>query len=101
MEMNFYRYWQDPWVFNPDRWIENGSILPADHPNKSRIFSFSAGQRRCPGEQFGKNRIFMMVVMMLQKFKFVQAEGEPAPQTDPHNYMFGINPYKIQVQCRN
>ena len=95
-----FRYWDEPWLVNPDRFIENGSIVPPDHPNKQRIFSFGTGRRSCPGEQFAKNRMFLMVIMMLQKFKFLPAEGEPRPQTDPHDYMFGIKPYKVQVQLR-
>ena len=45
-----------------------------------------------------------MLIMMLQRFRFLPAEGEPRPQTDPHDYEPGqfmsIKPYKVQVQAR-
>ncbi len=94
-------------MFNPDRFIENGRIVAPDHPNKQllNLLIFGGGRRQCPGEQFVKNRIFLLVTMMLQRFKFLPSEGEPKPQTDPHDYMTGnlswIKPYKTQVVPRN
>ncbi len=100
------RYWEDPWRFNPDRFIENGSIIPPGHPNKQHIVLFGIGRRSCPGERFAKNRMFLLITMMLQKFRFLPADGEPKPQTDPHDYTPGffqleIEPYKVQIQLRN
>ena len=100
-----FRYWDHPWEFNPDRWIEDGGIVPPDHPKKQRLFAFGLGARQCTGEQFAKNRIFLLIVMLLQKFKLLPATGEPKPQTDPHYYEYAfagsnMKPYKIQVQLR-
>ena len=49
------------------------------------------------------NRIFLMIIMMLQKFQLLPADGEPKPQTDPRDPEFagfGIKQYKVQVQKR-
>ncbi len=84
--------------------MENGNIIAADHPKKQRLFMFGAGRRSCPGEQFAKNRIFILLTMMLQRFRFLPAPGEQEPQTDPHDYMAGLpmtmKPYKMQLKPR-
>ncbi len=98
------RFWRDPWVFDPQRFLQNGSIVPADHKNKQRILLFSAGRRQCPGEAFTKNRIFILLTMMLQKFKFLPAEGFPKPKHDPREYDPKVNlqiqPYHLCVEVR-
>ncbi len=102
--INFFRYWEDPWEFIPERFIENGAIIPPDHPNKQRLLVFGIGRRHCPAGAFVKNILFLFLTMMLQKFKILPAEGELKPQTDPHDFMsvFAINmrPYKVQLQLR-
>ncbi len=98
------KYWENPWVFDPDRFIENGAVLPADHEMKQRVLMFGAGRRQCPGEIFAKNRLFILVSMMLQKYKFLPAEGFPKPKHDPHEYEshmgLKIKPYHICLEPR-
>ncbi len=98
------RYWDDPWVFNPLRFIKNGEIVSADHETKQHTLIFGAGRRQCPGEVFAKNRLFILVTMMLQKYKFLAAEGFPKPRHDPREYdsnlSLKIKPYHMCVQPR-
>ncbi len=98
------RYWDHPWVFDPLRFIKNGAIVPADHENKQNMLMFSAGRRQCPGEVFAKNRLFILVTLMLQKYKFLAAEGFPKPRHDPREYnnnqTLNIKPYHLMVQPR-
>ncbi len=97
-------YWDQPWVFNPERFIENGKIVTPDHIKRQRVLSFGAGRRRCAGEIFAKNRLFILVTLLLQKFKFLPAEGHPRPQHDPRNYdmrlTLQIKPYQLSAQLR-
>ncbi len=99
------RYWKSPWQFNPNRWLENGKIVPPDHIKKQRLLPFGAGKRQCPGEVFAKNRLFLLATMMLQKFKFVPAEGHPKPNHDPSKCKIKIilmqDPYKLCVKPRH
>ncbi len=99
------RYWEDPWVFNPMRFIENGEIVPPNHKNRRRMLMFGAGRRHCPGEKFAKNRLFLLTTMLLQKFKFLPASGFPKPKHDPHEYeshvTLRIKPYHLCLQERN
>ncbi len=97
-------YWDQPWVFNPERFLENGKIVPPDHVNKQRVLNFGAGRRQCLGEIFARNRLFILVTLLLQKFKFLPAEGHPRPEHDPRKYDVRlsviIKPYKFSVQLR-
>ena len=56
----------------------------------SRLFSFGAGRRVCAGETFAKNRLFLMMTSLLQKFTFLPAEGFPPPDCDPRNFMLSL-----------
>ncbi len=98
------RYWDDSWEFDPERFIENGAIVPIDHEMKQRVLIFGAGRRQCEGEIFAKNRLFILVTMMLQKYKFLPAEGFPKPRHDPREYeshiTLKIKPYRICVEPR-
>ncbi len=98
------RYWDQSWEFNPNRFIEDGIIVPPDHKKKQRLLPFSAGRRQCPGEVFARNRLFILTCLMLQKFKFVPAEDHPLPNDDPRNctadLMLQMKEYKLYVQLR-
>ncbi len=97
-------FWEEPWAFNPMRFIEDGKVVAADHEKKQRVLSFGAGRRQCPGEVFARNRLFILVTMMLQRFKFVPAKGHPCPQHDPRDYDVSliniIKPYYVNTQPR-
>ncbi len=98
------KYWADPWGFDPSRFLKDGKLVPADHVNKQRVLQFGAGRRQCAGEVFARNRLFILITLMLQKFKFLPAEGHPRPQHDPREYTVNITnvikPYYVCTQSR-
>ncbi len=98
------RFWDEPWVFKPSRFLEDGKVVAPDHVNKQRVLQFGAGRRQCAGAVFARNRLFILVVLMLQKFKFVPAEGYPIPRHDPREYAVSlvnmIMPYYISAHSR-
>ncbi len=98
------RYWESPKEFNPNRWIENGKIVPPDHINKQRLLAFGAGKRQCPAEVFSRNRLFLLTCLLLQKFKFIPARGHPIPNHDPFEctveILLKLKPYKVSVNPR-
>ncbi len=85
------RYWQDPWRFDPSRFIEDGKLVSADHINRQRVFTFGYGKRLCIGDAFSRNRIFILLAMLLQKFELVPAAGYPLPRHDPREYDVRLN----------
>ena len=61
--------WTDPEKFNPDRFIENGTV------KKSESFiPFGAGKRKCPGESLARAELFLFFVGIMQKFHFEGTE---------------------------
>ncbi len=98
------KYWDDPWEFNPLRFLEDGQLVPPDHIKRQRLIAFGAGRRQCTGEAFARHWLFLLVTLMLQNFKFLPAEGHPAPQHDPRKYVMRLNllikPYHLSAQSR-
>ena len=67
--------------------------------------NFGAGKRVCPGEVLVKNRIFLFVACLFQKFRFLPASGERALQHDPRTYectlVMRIKDYDVIAQPRS
>ncbi len=98
------KYWDDPWEFIPKRFLEDGKLVPGDHIKRQRLLAFGGGSRHCTGEAYTKQWLFLLVTLMMQKFKFLPAEGHPAPQHDPREYLVRLNllikPFRMSVQSR-
>ncbi len=99
------KYWENPWEFNPLRFYEHGELVGPDHVKRKRLLSFGAGRRHCTGEAYARHWLFLFVTLMLQKFKFFPAEGQPVPQHDPRDYMVRLNllikPYSLSAHLRD
>ncbi len=98
------KYWTRPWEFNPYRFIENNELIAPDHVKKQRLYPFGAGRRQCPGEVFARNRLFILTTMLLQKFKFLPAEGHSKPNHNPTectlNMALEMKAYKLSAKQR-
>lgn len=83
-------YFPESWTFNPDRFIdENGKFFSPEHPTRRRVFPFGAGRRMCAGEQIAKNRLFLIIAMLMQRLTIVPPEGKTLP-SDPREYSFAL-----------
>ena len=96
------KLWHEPWVFKPERFLDDaGKLLPPENEARRNVMAFSTGRRECPGENFGKSRIFFYLTSVLQSFDIVAASDGQLPDTDPRNYeLRGID---VQVKphlCR-
>ncbi|KAK7480495.1 hypothetical protein BaRGS_00028229, partial [Batillaria attramentaria] len=62
--------WSQPLCFRPERFLDDvtGTLLPAIHPVRQSFLPFSVGKRMCPGETFGRTRVFLYVTTLLQNF---------------------------------
>ncbi|CAG0905771.1 unnamed protein product, partial [Darwinula stevensoni] len=49
-------YWNDPWKFNPGRFVQNGQIVKPDF-----FIPFSTGKRACMGYRLVQSLTFMLV----------------------------------------
>jgi len=85
------RYWKNPWQFIPERFLDKtGQLFPADHPLRKKLLPFGAGRRVCPGEALAKNRLFLFVACLAQKFNFLPEDESNIPTADPRSYSIGL-----------
>ena len=63
--------WKDPFVFNPDRFLEE--------PNNPSYIPFLVGKRICLGKALGETQLLIFLVTMVKSFKFLVPDGETLP----------------------
>ncbi|CAH1775797.1 unnamed protein product [Owenia fusiformis] len=69
-------YWQDPYTFNPERFIgEDGKFKKDDH-----VMTFSVGKRSCLGESLAKAEMFLFFSTVLQRFSLQTEHNQPPPK---------------------
>ena len=93
--------WNDPWLFDPSRFLDaTGNLLPPEHEARRNFVAFSTGRRDCPGKTFAKSRMFLYLATVLQSFDLMPGSAGELPDTDPHNYVPGINLEVKRYKCR-
>jgi len=82
--MNDPKYFDEPSVFNPSRFLDsNGRFI-----KNERVVPFGLGKRSCMGELLARNEIFIFVVDLLQNIKFEFPEEHPVPNVE--NYLVNL-----------
>ncbi|GMR60973.1 hypothetical protein PMAYCL1PPCAC_31168, partial [Pristionchus mayeri] len=82
----------DPFRFNPERflrrvpneeereeWTRMGRDLSQFiiYEKDERLCPFGMGQRKCPGEKLAMKELFVFVIKLIQRFRFVTVESSP------------------------
>lgn len=95
-------FWKDPWVFRPDRFLDNdGNLLPVDHERRMRYYMpFGVGNRSCMGVTTTYQRMFLFVTTLLQKHKLLPPSTETLPSCDPRDLIPGTVLQAPQFMCR-
>ncbi|MEM7508966.1 MAG: cytochrome P450 [Pseudomonadota bacterium] len=70
------RLWQDPDIFDPDRWAREATRTSA----REAYLPFSAGPRVCSGAGFAMQEGVLMLGLLASRFRFAPVEGRvPKP----------------------
>ncbi|XP_037576234.1 cytochrome P450 2C15-like isoform X2 [Dermacentor silvarum] len=87
-------YWKDPYCFNPCRFLnKDGSIVSQKPPH---WMPFSVGRRSCPGEVFATLEIFLLLTLVLQKFRVLLETPLPYDLDDPRIIMRDVMNLKLR-----
>uniref|UniRef100_A0A672FPN2 Cytochrome P450 2F2-like n=2 Tax=Salarias fasciatus TaxID=181472 RepID=A0A672FPN2_SALFA len=90
--------WKFPHEFNPENFLnDQGEFFKPE-----AFMPFSAGPRMCLGEGLARMELFLILVTLLRKFKFIWPEDAGEPDFTP---AFGITltprPYRMKVELRS
>lgn len=70
-------YWRDPYVFRPDRFLDDGGRL-VQH---ECFLPFGKGKRRCMGEHLAKSSLFLFFATFMHSFHMDMPDGQALPDT--------------------
>ncbi|XP_020654306.3 cytochrome P450 1A1 [Pogona vitticeps] len=90
--------WVNPYVFKPERFLdENGKL------NKSmaeKVLIFGMGIRKCLGEEVARNEIFIILTTILQQLRVEKPPEDHLDFTPIYGLTMLPKPYRIQVSLR-
>ncbi|CAL1272909.1 unnamed protein product [Larinioides sclopetarius] len=87
------RYWKDPDIFNPERFLSPDGKRVVKSPH---YMPFSIGKRSCPGETMAYMEIFLYFISLVQRFDIRFPEGyEP---TFEGNYSITYKPPSANIK---
>ncbi|XP_067277957.1 cytochrome P450 1B1 [Pseudorasbora parva] len=89
--------WNQPEVFNPQRFLEEDGMLNKDLT--TNVMIFSVGKRRCIGEDLSKIQLFLFTSLLVHQCSFA---AESIPSMD-YEYGLTIKPkaFKVSVALRD
>ncbi|KAK5640553.1 hypothetical protein RI129_011364 [Pyrocoelia pectoralis] len=87
--------WENPEVFDPERYIKDGNIHVPDH-----FIPFGFGKHRCMGETLARANVFLIVACLLQNFTFTALPNEPPSPDFVDGVTPGPKPFRALVTLR-
>ncbi|XP_042074196.1 cytochrome P450 1B1-like [Haplochromis burtoni] len=90
--------WKDPHIFDPSRFIDENGSLNKDFTNNVMIFS--AGKRRCIGDQIAKVEIFVFFAILLHQCSFEKCPNEDFSLNSSYGLTLKPLNYKITAKLR-
>ncbi|XP_052006576.1 cytochrome P450 1B1-like [Xyrauchen texanus] len=89
--------WDQPEVFNPERFLDEDGALNKDLT--TNVLIFSVGKRRCIGEDLSKIQLFLFTSLLVHQCNFT------AERTPSMDYMYGLTlkpkAFKVAVTLRD
>uniref|UniRef100_A0A4W6DUP0 Cytochrome P450, family 1, subfamily C, polypeptide 1 n=1 Tax=Lates calcarifer TaxID=8187 RepID=A0A4W6DUP0_LATCA len=90
--------WKDPHVFDPSRFLDENDSLDKDITNNVMIFS--AGKRRCIGDQIAKVEVFLFFAILLHQCSFEKCPDEDLSLNCSYGLTLKPLDYKIAAKLR-
>ncbi|XP_044231833.1 cytochrome P450 1B1-like [Thunnus albacares] len=90
--------WKDPHIFDPSRFLDENGSLDKDLTNSVMIFS--AGKRRCIGDQIAKVEIFLFFAILLHQCSFEKGPDEDLSLNCSYGLTLKPLDYKITAKLR-
>jgi len=96
-------FWEDPYRFQPERFLDpaSGQLVPPDNERRRRLMSFSGGPRACPGQEVAMAWLFLAAVILVQRSAVILPDNT-APQVscDPRTFDPGLvlSPKQFRVR---
>ncbi|XP_031150701.1 cytochrome P450 2F2-like isoform X2 [Sander lucioperca] len=89
--------WKFPNEFNPENFLnDQGEFVKPE-----TFMPFSAGPRMCLGEGLARMELFLIMVTLLRKFKFIWPEDAGEPDYTPvYGVTLNPKPYRMKIQLR-
>ncbi|PKU34086.1 cytochrome p450 1b1-like [Limosa lapponica baueri] len=91
--------WPDPQRFDPTRFLDAQGCLDRDRAGSVMIFS--AGQRRCIGDQLSKLQLFLFTAILLHQCSFHANPAEPLTMDCVHGLALKPRPFTLSVRQRH
>ncbi|NXA56085.1 CP1B1 protein, partial [Nothocercus julius] len=90
--------WHEPQRFDPSRFLDAQQHL--DRDRACRVMIFSAGQRRCIGDQLSKLQIFLFTAILLHQCSFYANPAEHLTMDCIHGLALKPLPFTVTVKQR-
>ncbi|KAM3870887.1 cytochrome P450 1B1-like [Diretmus argenteus] len=90
--------WNDPHIFDPSRFLDENGSINKDITNSVMIFS--AGKRRCIGDQIAKVEIFLFLAILLHQCNFEKNPNEDLSLNCSYGLTLKPLDYKISAKLR-
>ncbi|EGG14321.1 cytochrome P450 family protein [Cavenderia fasciculata] len=104
--MNLYgvcndeKYWKEPTVFNPYRWLSDDGLMDENSTN-DKYLPFGIGSRSCVGSSLAKEEMYLIAANILLKYKCHDSLGRS--HLDEHG-VFSValapQPFDLKLTCR-
>jgi cytochrome P450 len=95
------RVWRDPHVFRPERFAKNSPEAPHNRRHENPFFPFGGGIFFCIGKNYAINEAALMLVMLMQHFRFRAPDGGRAladPGIDARLTLRPGQPIRMRVE---